>query len=230
MSGSALKVIAVTSMLIDHIAAYLLVDVNTCQQVWFTVFGEGITLYFLLRMIGRLAFPLCCFLMVEGYHHTHNKNRYGFQLLMFALLSEIPFDLVNNKEWDMSSQNVFFTLWLGYCGMRLYSSFREDRLNQMSSMIIMSVLAFICQADYGLPGFLFIMLMYAWKTYPCIKVGIGCWLLNSSIMVWMSSWLMTIYDGTRGFIRTKTAKFAFYAFYPVHLLLIHLIKICHEYF
>ncbi|MBR1523666.1 MAG: TraX protein, partial [Lachnospiraceae bacterium] len=74
MTGTALKLIAVISMLIDHTG-----DVLFPGTMW-------------LRYIGRLAFPIYCFLLVEGFFHTKDLRRYMFRLLLFGLISEIPFD------------------------------------------------------------------------------------------------------------------------------------------
>ena len=62
LSGSALKVIAVLSMVVDHSAYYLLED--------------GTLLYETMRCIGRIAFPVFAFLIAEGFRHTRNRRRY----------------------------------------------------------------------------------------------------------------------------------------------------------
>ena len=102
MSGFWLKILAMISMLIDHTGMVLFPQM------------QG------LRVLGRLAFPLYCFLLAEGAVHTSNSKRYLGRLLGFALLSEIPFDLAchNTALW-MQSQNVFFTLFLGLAACAL---------------------------------------------------------------------------------------------------------------
>ena len=223
-SGSMLKTFAVTSMLVDHIAVFLLTSVNSFNQVWFTYLGQPVTFVWLLRMVGRFAFPLFVFLLVQGYLHTRNRNRYGQYLLLFALVSEIPFDLVHYGYLEYSSQNIFFSLLFGYIGMRLWDYWQNDRFNRMIAMLMLSGAVIVSRCDYGLSGFIFIMVMYAWHTHPVIKTGATAWLLPGSLFVFLSSFIMTCYDGTRGFIRTPAMKYAFYAVYPVHLLIIYLIK------
>ena len=116
LNGNQLKLIAVISMLCDHAAirllAYGLIPVlyavgeDVLAERWNQVF-------WILRSVGRMAFPIYVFLLTEGFCHTRNRSRYALRLGVFALISEIPFDLlVYGKIWDTHSQNVFFTLFL----------------------------------------------------------------------------------------------------------------------
>ena len=88
LSGSALKMIAVITMLIDHIGAVLLSMYQPAQKILFTLFGREYTVYLIFRDIGRAAFPIFCFLLLEGFRHTRSRFLYGRNLLLFALLSE----------------------------------------------------------------------------------------------------------------------------------------------
>ena len=116
LTGFAIKMIACLSMLFDHIAAvfldegyfFLHPDVDKAPD-W--IFHMD----FAMRAFGRLAFPLFCFLIVEGcFHVTGNKWKYLGNLIVFGIISEIPFDLAFNRSFfDWSSQNVYFTLALG---------------------------------------------------------------------------------------------------------------------
>ena len=113
LSGSVLKLIAVITMLIDH-TGYVFYAFPAFREPLFTALGETVTIYFILRKIGRLAFPIYCFLIGEGLIHTRNPIKYLLRLLIFAILSEIPFNLmVSGQLLCPEHQNVFFTLLLG---------------------------------------------------------------------------------------------------------------------
>ena len=90
LSGSALKCIALFTMIVDHVGLHLLR--NSGIVLLHTGLGT-LTLYTLMRKVGRMAFPIYCFLLVEGFLHTHDRKKYGLNLLVFALISEIPWDL-----------------------------------------------------------------------------------------------------------------------------------------
>ena len=106
MTAFTLKLIAFLTMLIDHATACL-VDVARIGNV-------SNTLYFTLRGIGRIAFPIFCFLIVEGAVHTKSKWRYALRILIFAFISEIPFDVALFGSFiKLSAQNVDFTLLIG---------------------------------------------------------------------------------------------------------------------
>ena len=103
ISGYWLKVIAVVSMLIDHTSAVILEQIPGLEAP-----------AFFMRIIGRAAFPIYCFLLVEGFYHTRSRAKYAGRLFLFALISEVPFDLAfSRRMWDFSSNNVFFTLLFG---------------------------------------------------------------------------------------------------------------------
>ncbi|SHK60157.1 TraX protein [Anaerocolumna jejuensis DSM 15929] len=125
--GSTLKLIAIFVMLIDHIAATIL-DRTLITRGFYNM-GMGTEgnaaasnllnmIDGIMRMIGRLGFPLFCFLLVEGFVHTSNKRKYAIRLGIFALISEIPFDLAfSGKVFNFGYQNVFFTLLIGFLVM-----------------------------------------------------------------------------------------------------------------
>ncbi len=100
LSGSSLKVIAIVSMTIDHLGLYMLGGDDPASA--------SVT-YHLMRMVGRLAFPIFAFLLVEGYVHTRDIRRYMMNLLVTAIISDIPWMLLGGYD----SHNVMFTLLLG---------------------------------------------------------------------------------------------------------------------
>ena len=111
LSGSALKVIAMISMVIDHVALYLM--------------EHGTVLYGTMRCIGRIAFPVFAFLIAEGFIHTRSRYRYFFTLLGFAVISEIPWYLLNGAD---GTHNVMFTLALGVATLMVLKNLLQRSL------------------------------------------------------------------------------------------------------
>ena len=110
ISAAALHIIAMTFMLMDHLWATLLP-----AQDWLTC-------------IGRIAFPVFAFMTVEGYFHTHNLKKYMLRLLLFALISEIPFDLMYGGTWFYPiHQNVIWTLLMGLLGIHLMETVHKNQ-------------------------------------------------------------------------------------------------------
>ena len=222
ISGSALKVLAATLMLIDHIGVLLHPD----HILLFTLFGRKVTLYYLMRLIGRLAFPIFAFLIVEGYRHTRSKVRYGIALLVFALLSEIPYDLFRLHVWfSMRSQNVFFTLLLGYLGICAYEGLRKRWFLRAGSIALLLLVSFFLHADYGMTGFCTVVLMYALRDRELLRDVVGVAALSSGWKAALAFVSLAFYNGKRGFIKGRVLKYAFYLFYPVHLLILYFVRI-----
>ncbi|HJA92286.1 MAG TPA: conjugal transfer protein TraX [Candidatus Eisenbergiella merdipullorum] len=114
ISADFLKTVALVTMLIDHIGAGILERILIDGRVTdAALYGKIYHVDSILRIIGRISFPLFCFLLVEGYLHTRSRAKYALRLLLFALLSEIPFDLVFSGSLNPDSQNVFWTLLIG---------------------------------------------------------------------------------------------------------------------
>jgi len=151
LSGSWLKVIAVVTMLIDHIASVLL---REDPILIFSVLGRAVTLYEIMRTIGRIAFPLFAFLLVEGFIHTSNRKKYGTNLLAFAFISELPWNLEHTGKLFCSSQNVFFTLFFGFIGLCIIENFKGKK--RVGYLLIMLAVTLIFRADYGCVGFGFL--------------------------------------------------------------------------
>ena len=135
LSGSALKIIAVVSMVIDH-CAYYLMDGNTMA-------------YDVMRCFGRIAFPVFAFLVAEGFAHTRNRMRYFLSLLLFAAVSEVPWYLLNGAD---GTHNVMFTLALGVSALAVFERLREHRILCCLSILLTAWLAAWLETDYEWRG------------------------------------------------------------------------------
>lgn len=224
LSGSWLKLLAVFSMLIDHSAYILWSDSVWMCTPLFKLAGVAISPYYLLRQIGRLAFPIFCFLVAEGYLYTRNKIKYGRNLLLFALLSEIPFNLMmGNQVLYPDKQNVYFTLFLGLLLMTV-SHQEWGQLRKALGYIGISLVAVVLNADYGLRGALLVLLLYALREKPALRAILAYPMLSGGAAAFAAFLPISLYNGQRGFVRSKWMKYAFYLFYPIHILLLWMVK------
>ena len=221
LSGSMLKLIACITMLIDHVGSYL---VARNGPVLFKLRGTAYTWYTIYRAIGRIAFPLFCFLMVEGFLHTRNRFRYGRNLLLFAIISEIPWNLIHsNKLFMPGSQSVFVTLFLGYLGMCAIYYLRDNIPRMSLALIALMGISYLIRCDYGMKGFCLLVALYLLHRARIFQFAAGCGYLNSLTKSGIGFFAFLFYNGKRGFIRGRW-KYAFYAFYPVHRLVLWMIK------
>ena len=222
LSGSALKLLAIFSMLVDHLAAFLWAGQPWCMAPLFSIGTHPISAYTLMRMFGRIAFPLFAFLIVEGFIHTSSRKRYGIRLLAFAIISEIPWNLVHTGTLLYPGQNVFFTLFLGYLGLCSIERFTGSKL--VWSLIGLLAVSVLLRADYGCVGYGFILLLYALRNQEIVRAIIGCCVLGGRWIAGIAFIPIAMYNGERGFIKGKAGKYFFYLFYPLHLLVIYFLR------
>ena len=225
INGSHLKIFAIMAMLIDHIGYYILDFLDNTHQILFTVAGLDFSPYFITRFIGRSAFPIFAFLIMEGFIHTRNRFKYGRNLMLFALISEIPWNLVHSNQFFYEKQNVFFTLFLGFLTLCTIEKFKNNLGKLLSILILIFATAYFLRADYGYMGVAFITLMYILRSNKMLMTIVGTCVLPQKWIGGLAFIPISFYNGERGFIKNKVAKYSFYAFYPVHLLIIYLIKL-----
>ena len=234
LSANMLRLIAILLMLSDHIwATYM-------------SFGNWMT------YIGRIAFPIFAFQIAEGFVHTSNFKKYALRLLIFAIISEIPFNLFYSSRFlNPFHQNVLFTLLLGLLAIRAIDKAKK---NPTAKNIILSVLwlSLICIAstigfvDYGFLGMLTVVMFYVLRNFPFAWLAqfVAMILINivffegqvclieicgkvfeipyqgfavfSLIPIWL-------YGGNKG-KSSKMIQYGFYAFYPVHMLILYFIR------
>lgn len=214
LNGSALKVIAMISMVIDHVALYLM--------------EHGTVLYGTMRCIGRIAFPVFAFLITEGFIHTRSRYRYFFTLLGFAVISEIPWYLLNGAD---GTHNVMFTLALGVATLMVLENLQQCSLILGFLWTLgMAGLASWLGVDYEWRGILVIVIFYLFNGYAhSFSYSRGMQLFCTfALMLYygvigavMACMVLYLYNGERGFIKAHKDKYAFYMFYPIHLQIIY---------
>ena len=193
LSGTALKRIACLSMLVDHLGASLLENgLFRCSAIDPRLVG----LDQLLRLVGRLAFPIYCFLLVEGFLHTHDLKKYALRMLGFALISEWPFDWAFFSGVYWGHQNVYFTLLLGLLAMKALDTYQTpERKPALKGILYMTRKDKRAQCIAGAVFSLF---------EPVAPLAFG--------LVWF-------YSGERGG-SSKLEQWAFYWFYPAHIFVL----------
>ncbi len=225
ISGSVLKMVAVITMLIDHIAATIMVRHFLATGDW-----SLYTVYYAMRQIGRIAFPIYCFMLVEGLEKTRNKGKYLLRMMSFALISEIPFDLaLTGKVLEFGYQNVFFTLTIALAAMmameKVEAKIENVRAQGATNAVIMvfaMVLAAILQTDYDWKGVICIIGMYLLRKNRLYELIAGYVMFLFLLGEWAALpafILLAFYKGRKGF----SCKWFFYGFYPVHLLVLYFV-------
>lgn len=237
ISSAALHLLAMACMLMDHLWASVL-----WQQDWLTC-------------VGRLAFPIFAFLCVEGYFHTSNFRRYLLRLLIFALLSEIPFDLMSaGTVFHPFHQNVLWTFLLGLLGIRLLERAREKGgtvrylLTAFLCVALGYCLSTVTMADYYGAGVLTVFVFYFFRgrtwyfrlaqlaalywlnvevlggQYYAVSLFGAEWEVCEQGLALLALVPIWLYRGRQGY-HTKPFQYLCYAFYPVHLLALGLIRL-----
>lgn len=234
LTANMLRTIAVIFMLSDHIWATAL------------SFGDWMT------YIGRMAFPIFAFQIAEGFVHTSNFKKYALRLLGFAVITEIPFNLFYSSRWfNPYHQNVLFTLLLGLLAIKVIDGLKKDRSLKnialsvlwLGLIILASVVGFV---DYNHYGVLTVIMFYLMRDFPFAWLGqlIGMILINIvifeglvfpveifgktfeipsqgfAVFALIPIWLY----GNRKGKSSKILQYGFYAFYPLHMLVLFLIK------
>lgn len=238
ISAAVLHILAMVLMLMDHLWATLLP-----AQDWLTC-------------AGRVAFPIFAFMSVEGYFHTHNFKKYAQRMLLFAVLSEIPFDLMYGGTWFYPvHQNVIWTLLMGLLGIHLMETVRKKQKPWVYVLVSAGVVAAggilgtLCMVDYYGVGVLTVFIFYFFRgrKWWCL---LGQLLALYWVNVQMLGGLMypiqlfgmefeLCQQGLallallpiwlyrgRQGYHSKPFQYTCYAFYPVHMLILVLVQNC----
>ena len=231
-----------------HLMAMVLM---LCDHLWGTIVpgNEWLT------CIGRLSFPIFSFLIVEGYFHTGNFKKYIHRLLIFALISEIPFNLMTGSRlFYPIHQNVLWTflisLGLIHLNEKVKASHYRIRIlvTAVLSVLLGSLAGLLLMVDYYHAGVLTVLIFYFFRgssLWHRLGQLIGMWYVHvemlgglgyeitlfghSFFLIQQSFALLALipiwlYQGKQG-PYNKTLKAVYYWFYPVHLLILGLLKI-----
>ena len=215
LDGTTLKIIAMISMVFDHVG-----DMFFPGVMW-------------PRMIGRLAMPIFSFFIAEGFAHTRDKKKYLGRLGLFALISEIPFDLAFDGRLGLGHQNIMLTFFLAASALMLFDRIRggsgpEGERIPVGKTVLgvlavagIAALALLLRADYTVFAVVAVFLFYVLRQkHPLLRSGVGVAFLALTrtmgyyVATGFSFIPLALYNGKKG----KGLKWLFYAFYPGHLL------------
>ena len=234
MNRTQLKYIAITAMLLDHIG--MLFGGFFMHTTW------GPALYFVLRFLGRLTAPIMCFFLTEGYIFTHSRKNYALRLLIFAIVSQVPYALAHNNSLLTPDFNMLFMLLISLAVLRVLESGIKE---YFKFFLVFVLMGFTCYCDWGFFGPLMVICFYVFREKPLklvlfyclIVLGINvlsCFFLPVKGIEWYSElWqlglflfipVLYVYNGEGG-QKNAFNKWFFYIFYPLHLLILWAIKL-----
>lgn len=227
LNAMSLRLLALALMLTDH--------------MWATVVPGNDWMTF----IGRLAFPIFAFQIAEGYYHTSDFKRYAKRLLLFALISEVPFNLMmGSSVINPFHQNVMFTLLLGLLGIRAVDQARQGgSLWKSLGILLLVILAgAVGLVDYGYLGVLTVIAFGVLRGFRGEKLAqllamillhgvlvegrvfiLGSFEVKEQILAVLALIPIWLYNGEKGH-RNKALQYGCYVFYPAHMLILHLIR------
>lgn len=221
LGQEGLKTIACVTMLLDHIGA---------------VFLPGYYTYYILRILGRIAFPIYCFLLAEGVHYTRDSRKYALRLGLAALAAEIPFDLAFYGKMTWAHQSVMVTLLLGFAALKIWKAW--PIWSRVPMAVVLALTAEWMNTDYGAWGVVLILVFGIFRTQPrwqlALTLTVVLLAMDSvsvpflfDIPIEMFALLalipISLYSGEkRG--QGRGMQFLFYSFYPVHLLFLWVLE------
>lgn len=218
-----LRLFALLCMMVDHAGLALFPDIGA------------------FRCVGRLAFPIYCFLLTQGFLHTRDLRAYARRLTLFALLSEVPSDLlIFGSIASSMEQNVLFSLLLGLLTLYGARTLKKQPLLIAAYTLILCMIAMITRVSFGWLSIALCLCFYSFRASRMrMALCAGVILLTYSLSLHLSgvalSWvlvsfcsllslpLLLLYNGKRG-ARAPLMTFLFYAAYPLHLLVLVAIR------
>lgn len=254
LSNNTIKIIATMTMIIDNFAIIILenfVEKVLLQQaetglIPYEIYKEAyIFTVFDMQRIGRMTFPIFAFLLVQGFLHTQNKKKYFILMLIFGIISELPFDLAYHSDYshllgtyplNWRFQNVFFTYALAILFLSCLEKIKEKYLINNSKILyyisnvfciwIFCNLSEILRFQYGNTAILYVLAFYIFRNNKIIQSiiyipvhFITTFEVSSEYFI-ITSLLILFYNGERG---KFDFKYLFYIFYPLHITIFYLI-------
>ena len=223
-NGAQLKYMAFLSMLLDHVNNSMITPYLD---------GKGLLLHVsnLLSILGRVAFPLFMFFLVEGFFKTRSRKKYLINLLIFGILSEVPFDLFTSRElFNKNWNNIMFTLALSLITIWIVDEMK-GRLAKKSKTLwygasvlvvaVMCAVAMFFSLDYDYHAIIVAYLFYLFYEKPLYGAALGYLSIIKELYSVLGFAATLTYNGERG----KQYKWLNYAFYPVHLLILGLLRV-----
>lgn len=226
LSGAWLKAIAIISMLIDHVNKALIYPYLTSAN------GFLATISNIFDIVGRIAFPLFCFFLVEGFFKTRNRKKYLLNLLLFGVISEVPFDMFTTASFfNTNWQNVMFTLALVLVTIWIIDILKAKMQSKpkvlwyiVSLLIVgvMCIFAMMLSLDYEHHAILIGYFFYLFHDMPIFSIPFGYASMFKEPWALLGFGLTLTYNGERG----RQNKMLNYLFYPVHLLILGILRLC----
>ena len=220
LSGATLKYIAFASMFLDHFNKAVIYNYLT---------GGGIlnSISDILDILGRIAFPIFAFLISEGYFKTHNKKKYLMNLIIFAFISEVPYDMFQSRVFfNLNANNILFTFSIALATIWIIDTIKEKIslniwiITSFVILILSCILSMVLSTDYEYYGILVIYMFYIFRNNKYVSIVFNLPYLIEAPWSILGFGLNLLYNGKRG----KQNKYLNYMFYPLHLLLLGIIR------
>ena len=228
LNSNQIKIIALILMLVDHIGGVLIENgILNFSEFWAKCALFWFNLDYTLRFIGRISFPLFCYFIVEGFLHTKNIKKYFIRILIFAFISEIPFDLAfHNSFFYLGYQNVLFEFALAVLLLWALSKNNGEIVKQGIIVFIFCILSYYFRLDYDYIGILLIVVFYLFRNDKSMMFLLSGVLLmySSKSFFCISVFSLLIINMYNGFKGKLNIKYLFYLFYPIHLVLLVFIR------
>ena len=221
INGAQLKYIAFASMFIDHFNKAIITP-------FLTGTGPMVIITTIFDILGRIAFPIFAFMIVEGFFKTKSRWKYLRNLLIFAVISEIPYDMFQSAEFvNTWSQNILWGLALGLFTIMVIDKLK-DYIKKRPLWIFVSLLlvalsslgSMLISSDYEYYAIIIIYLYYIFYEKRLLASGLGYLVIIKEIYAILGFTTVLLYNGEKG----KQNKIFNYLFYPVHLLIFGIIR------